>query len=425
MKQIITTYNKPIKAYVTIPGSKSITNRALLLASLADGVSEISNILLSDDTKVFLSALRQLGVPFTVDEKKLTCTIEGGAGIFPKKEASVWCGDAGTAARFLLAVCASMEGIYHFDGSPQLRTRPLGPLVTALHLQGAKFYPSESSHLPLDVRGIDGLIGKEIRVDASSSGQFISAMLMAAPLAKNLMIIDGENLGSYPYVEMTCVMMSEFGVQVRKLHATRFAVPVPQTYRPCNYVVEPDMSTASYFFAAAAVSKGEVKIPLFIEKSKQGDVKFISILKKMGCSVIINAEGVTVIGPETLHGVSIDMRDCSDTFMTIAAIAAFADSPTTITNIAHTRLQESNRITVMREQLNKLNIKAEEGKDWLRIFPSTPVGSDVSPHNDHRIAMSLALIGLRTEGVVIENPGCVAKTCPDYFKMLEQLIQSA
>jgi 3-phosphoshikimate 1-carboxyvinyltransferase len=422
MKRLIQVINKPIQARITIPGSKSITNRALLLAALAEGVSEITDMLVSDDTAAFIEALRQLGIVIQVDEATQSCIVGGCAGSFPKKEANIWCAEAGTVARFLLAACAASGGKYNFDGSARLRQRPIDVLLNALCVQGAEVVPKNAAQMPFAIETKESLAGGEIQIDGSESGQFVSALLMAAPLAQTPVDILAESLVSRLFVDMTCAMMAEFGVLVRRLHQERFSIPVPQRYVARDYVVEPDLSTASYFFAAAAVTAGQVTIQSMVTKtSKQGDVKFLTTLEKMGCRVVENATGLTVKGPTELRGVNMDMRDYSDTFMTLAAIAPFAKTPTTITNIGHTRLQESNRITVMRQELEKLNVKAEEGPDWLRIYPSEPKGGVVDAHNDHRIAMSFAIIGLRVAGVEIEGAECVSKTCPDFFKLWEGL----
>lgn len=423
MKRSIRTAKKPIQARVTIPGSKSITNRALLLAALADGVSEITQMLVSHDTVAFVEALRKLGIMIQFDESTQSCIVGGCSGRFPKNEAAIWCADAGTVARFLLPACAASPGRYTFEGSPQLNARPIGALLQVLQRQGADIeYQGAPLQMPLVVMGADCLQGGMIEIDGSESGQFVSALLMAAPFAKTPVTIETSNLVNRPFVDMTCTMMAEFGVLVRRMHQERFSIPTPQRYVGRDYVVEPDLSTASYFFGAAAVTGGQVTIqPVSTQKSKQGDIKFLSLLEKMGCRTIENLTGLTIKAPTELNGVSVDMRDCSDTFMTLAAIAPFAKTPTTITNIGHTRLQESNRISVMRQELTKLNIQAEEGPDWIKIYPSTPTGQAIDAHHDHRIAMAFSIIGLRVAGVEIEGAECVTKTCPNFFEMWEQM----
>jgi 3-phosphoshikimate 1-carboxyvinyltransferase len=422
MRQSIHAVNAPIHANVRIPGSKSITNRALLLAALAEGVSEISDILLCNDTRALVNALRSLGVTLELDEKNLRCKVIGCSSYFPVKEASVWCADAGTVTRFLLAACAAMPGIFYFDGSERMRERPIALLLRTLSGQGARTQPDDAVKMPLTLIGAERLRGGEIEVNGSETSQFISALLMAAPLAKFPITLKINDATTSPYVEMTCEMMADFGVLVRQLHQARFSVPLPQTYQARDYIVEPDISTASYFFAAAAVTAGEVTIqPVNREHSKQGDIKFLNVLEKMGCDISESINGLKVIAPEILQGVSVNMRNFSDTFMTLAALAPFANSPTTITNIGHTRLQESNRISAMCEGLQKTGIEVEEGPDWLKIFPGTPKAAVINSHNDHRIAMAFSIIGLRVAGIEIEGAECVAKTCPEFFSLWEKL----
>ncbi|EKD74133.1 MAG: hypothetical protein ACD_45C00063G0004 [uncultured bacterium] len=422
MKQSIRITTKPIQARVKVPGSKSITNRALLIAALAEGVSEITQILVSDDTIAFIEALRQLGVMMQFDPSAQSCIVGGCNGHFPKNKASIWCAQAGTLARFLLAACASSPGNYSFDAAPQLRDRPIASLLKALCTQGAKVEPKNVKQMPFTIKGSDGLQGGNLEIDGSLSGQFVSALLMVAPFAKTPTIIEAHHLVNRPFVHMTCTMMSEFGVLVRRMHQERFSIPTPQRYIARDYTVEPDLTTAGYFFAAAAVTGGQVTIqPVNVKKSLQGDVKFITLLEKMGCQIEEDLIGLSVKGPQELSGVSVDMRDCSDTFMTLAAIAPFAKTPTTITNIGHTRLQESNRISVMRQELTKLNIKVEEGPDWIKIYPGVPIGGKIDSHNDHRIAMAFSIIGLRVPGIEIDNAECVTKTCPDFFQLWDTL----
>jgi 3-phosphoshikimate 1-carboxyvinyltransferase len=414
--------SQAIHAKVIIPGSKSITNRALLLAALSDGVCEIFNMLVSDDTRVFLEALHELGIVVMPDLADKSCIIGGANGKFPKQNARVHCGDAGTAARFLLAVCAATAGSWDFDASEQLKNRPIETLLRVLTLQGAKVEPKHANKIPFTLLGTDGLAGGEIQIDSSQTGQFASALLMAAPFAKTPMLLTTENLVSEPYVDMTCAMMGEFGVLVKRMHYARFYVPIPQRYKAREYIVEPDLSTASYFFAAAAVTAGEITIQAIDrENSKQADVKFLTVLEKMGCSVNSTESGLTVKGPQELSGVNVDMRDFSDTFMTLAAIAPFATSPTTITNIAHTRLKESDRITAMHEGLEKLQVKVESGYDWIRIHPSNPQAGVVESFKDHRIAMAFSIIGLRVPGIKIAGAECVSKTCPEFFTLWESM----
>lgn len=422
MKQVLRIASQPLRAMLRVPGSKSITNRAILLAALANRVSEISEILISDDTKALIEALRQLGIVIMLDEKARLCIVEGCGGVISKAESTVWCAEAGTVARFLPPVCAASPSVVHFDGGERLRERPLKELLAILRTQGATFEPAVCERMPFTMTGVPGLRGGDITVDAQATGQYVSGLLMAAPLANEAVRIKASQLVSKPYVQMTCAMMAEFGVQVQCLADDVFAVAASQRYQSRDYIVEPDLSTASYFFAAAAVTGGQVTVQGVSRKQTlQGDVAFLSVLEAMGCCVQDGVDGVTVIGSDSLRGVTVDMRDYSDTFMTLAALAPFASSPTTITNIKHTRSQESDRITAVSEGLSRLDVKVEASESGLTIYPGMPKGGMVDSYQDHRIAMAFAIIGLRVSGVEIEGADCVSKTCPEFFTLWDQL----
>jgi 3-phosphoshikimate 1-carboxyvinyltransferase len=409
-----------LDATVRVPGSKSITNRALLLAALADGRSLLRGALAADDTLAFAGGLRNLG--FEIGEEAGGWRVQGAAGLIPAREAEVFCAEAGTAARFLLAACAAGQGRYHFDAAPQLRRRPLSLLLDALRQQGARTHPADADHLPLTLEA-RGLAGGGLRLPGDTSSQFISALLMTAPLGRTPLELGVDGLVSRPYVDLTLKMMAQFGVQSERTGYHRFAVS-PSSYMAREYEIEPDASTASYFFAAAAVTGGRVTVPgVHRGGGLQGDVRFLDVLEAMGCDVRQDAGGVSVTGPATLAGLTVDMSDISDTFMTLAAVAPFASSPVSITGIANVRLKESDRIAAMEGNLRRLGVKTESGADYLRVLPGTPSGGHIDPHDDHRIAMSFAVLGLRVPGVVIDDPSCVSKTCPTFFELWSDLEQ--
>ncbi len=414
---------------VRVPGSKSITNRALLLAALADGASTLRGVLDADDTAAFAGGVRALGVPVEPAGPD-AWRVRGAGGPLPAGGGDVYCADAGTAARFLLAACAAGEGEYRFDGSPQLRRRPLAQLLEALRALGARTDPQAAGHLPLTLLA-GGLRGGRVRLPGDTSSQFVSALLMAAPLAREPLEIVVDGLVSRPYVDMTLRMMAAFGVEAERDGHRSFRI-APETYRAREYDIEPDASTASYFFAAAAVTGGRVCVAgLRRRDALQGDVRFLDVLEAMGCETGDGPEGAAVAGaarscasgPPVLRGLTVDMSDISDTFMTLAALAPFADSPVTVTGIANVRVKESDRIAAVEENLRRLGVRTESGPDHLRVFPGAPHGGHVDPHGDHRIAMAFAVLGLRTPGVVIDDPGCVRKTCPGFFDLWEQLEQ--
>ena len=420
-QQTVLPVSQPIHGTVTVPGSKSITNRALLLAALAQGTSHLSGMLASEDSEAFVAALQALGVQCQWDYQLATCKVSGCDGQFPHAQAALYCRDAGTATRFLIPACAAMQGRYHFSASERMSERPIGPLLHVLEEQGTQFaFEKHAGQMPLLMQS-QGLLGAEVQIDITLSSQFLSGLLIAAPLAKNPMVLNAGDLSHKPYVSMTVDMMADFGVEVIRMDNT--VMVHPGQYQGHDYTIEPDASTASYFFAMAALTQGEVTVTGLQRQALQGDTQFLNTLEQMGCQIHESNQGITVIGPEKLHGLgTYCMSGFSDTFMTVAALAVFADSPTTLTGLAHTRLQESDRVAAMAQGLNQLGIHTDTTQDSLTIYPGQPRYGEVSSHHDHRIAMSLSLVGLRGAGVMIQDAHAVAKTCPDYFRMLADLV---
>ncbi len=408
-----------LDARVRVPGSKSVTNRALLLAGLASGESVLRGALEAGDTDAFAAGLRSLGVG--VERRGDDLRVTGAGGAFPAASADVFCAEAGTAARFLLAAAAAGSGVYRFDASPQLRRRPLGLLLDALRAQGARTDPDEARALPLTLLA-GGLAGGRVCLAGDTSSQFVSALLMAAPLGGAPLDLRVDGLVSRPYVTMSLRMMEQFGTRPESAAGDHFVV-APGRYAGREYHVEPDASTASYFFAAAALAGRVQVLGLHRAEALQGDVAFLDVLECMGCTVDDDPEGVRVAGPAALSGLTVDMADIPDTFMTLAAVAPLATSPVTVTGIGSVRLKESDRIAAMEENLRRTGVKTESGADWLRVFPGTPHGARVDPHGDHRIAMAFSVLGLRVPGIVIEDPSCVAKTCPAFFDLWAALEQ--
>ncbi len=423
MKQALQPVQAPIHAKVQVPGSKSISNRALLLAALANGVSEIQNIQVSDDIRIFVKALAALGISIQLDEAARKAVIGGCSGQFLNKHCVVWCGESGTLARFVLTACAGLSGAYYFDGAVSLRKRPMASLLHILTSQGVTCIPNDSERLPFTIISPNGLRGGKIFVDGSKTGQVVSALLLIAPFAKTPIQLHVEKLVSLYYVDLTCAMMAEFGVEVERVSETMFSVSQPQHYLARDYQVEPDFSTASYFFAAAAVTGGEVTMQAVRRREiKQGDIIFLSMLEKMGCEVHELSSGLMVKGPRRLQGLEVSMRDCPDLFMTLAAIAPFARTPTLITDIGHARFKESDRLKAMYKGLGRLGVRVEEGESWFKIYPSEPHGGVIHSHQDHRIAMAFSVLSLRVPDVVIEGAECVAKSCPEFFQLWEQIV---
>ena len=419
----------PVDATVRVPGSKSITNRALILAALADGTSTIRNPLFSDDPYWLMSALATLGFAVHADNNAGTVTIKGYNHIIQtteqddgakKSRVEVFVGNAGTVARFLPPVLALGSGVYVVDGVPRMRERPVSDLVGAMRGLGVGVtYVGEEGRFPIEVCG-GGIRGGEVGVRGTESSQFLSGLLMAAPYAAEPVVLEVEGgLVSRPYVGITTSMMRDFGIEVEEEDG-RFRVP-RGVYRAREYEVEPDASGASYFLAAAAVTGGRVNVPGLGTESLQGDVGFVEVLRRMGCEVEVGRRSVEVRGPERLKGIEVDMNEISDTMITLSAIAPFADGPTTITNVAHARLQETDRVSAVAAELGRLGIQVEERPDGLKITPGPVKPGLVRTYGDHRIAMAFSLIGLVVPGIRIQDPACVTKTLPDYFERLESL----
>jgi 3-phosphoshikimate 1-carboxyvinyltransferase len=403
----------PRRWEVRVPGSKSLTNRALLLAGVAAGRSRLARPLLADDTEVMAEALRALGARVGREAEDW---IVDGIGGPPRAGAGagveLWCGMAGTVGRFLVPMLAAGDGRFRVDAHPQLRRRPLGPVLEALRAQGAEI---DGEALPLTLAA-HGLAGGEVEVDTSVSSQFLSGLLMAAPFAATASRLRFGSLVSRPYLQLTLDVMGAFGVAVEPFDGG-LAV-APQAYGAASYTVEPDASTASYFLASAALTGTTVTIPgLDLDATAQGDIELVAHLAAMGATVAARAP-LALAGPPRLRGVTVDMGDSSDVFMTLACVAPFADGPTTIEGIAHARVKESDRVGATSENLRRLGIQVDEGPDFVRIHPGTPRPDVRLPtYDDHRIAMAFSLIGTHTP-VVLEDPGVVAKTCPDYFSLL-------
>ncbi len=410
---------------VKVPGSKSITNRALLLATLAEGISTLRGVLFSDDSRHFLKCIQDLGFETTVDEATCTITVHGHGGDVPKSEASQYVGSAGTAARFLTAYLGVCRGTYHMDASEQMRRRPMKPLLDSLKEFGCEIlYEGAEGFFPFTIKG-RGFGKNRIRINIDHSSQFLSALLIAACLCKEDMRIQVEGTHGMAYIKMTEAMMAQFGVQTAHPTSDSFLVACGQKYEARDYQVEPDVSAACYFYAMAPL----LGIPVMVEHvhfdSLQGDVEFIHILEQMGCSAADTPRGILVTPPADGHirGVDVNMSACSDQAITLAAIAPFADTPTTIRGIGHIRYQESNRMGAIVAELKKMGILCRETEHNLTIYPGKPKATTVDTYDDHRMAMGFSLIGLRAPGIVIDNPGCCRKTFEDYFTVLDQIVK--
>lgn len=413
--------------HVRVPGSKSITNRALLLATLADGPTTLSGALYSDDSRHFLQCVSDLGFCVESDETACQVHITGLGGRLPGEEASLYVGSAGTAARFLTALLGVSHGAWHLDASAQMRRRPMAPLLDSLRSLGAEVtFEEQEGFFPFTITG-HGFQKTELTVNIDQSSQFLSALLIAAVCSPDTVTIDTEGSHGMSYITLTTRMMEQFGVHVQTAGSpcSRFIIPGGQSYRCRDYAVEPDVSAACYFYAMAPLLGIDVVVDGVHPDSMQGDVRFLYFLEQMGCRLTDTKEGILLSGPAQglYHGITADMSACSDQAITMAALAPFAQEPTTITGIGHIRLQESDRLAAIACELSRMGIRCKERPDSITIWPGTPKPASVNTYDDHRMAMGFSLIGLRADGILIENPGCCRKTFENYFEVLDNTVR--
>lgn len=414
---------QPFDAVIPLPGSKSHTNRALLCAALAEGRSTLTRVLLADDTRAMLGALDRLGVGLRVDDERdpdVVVTVDGlGRGFTAGVDTvTLDVKQSGTTSRFLVPALATGSGSFVVDGHEQLRNRPFVQQVEALTALGARI---DGTALPLTIHG-RRLRGGLVRVPGDVSSQFLSGLLLAAPLfaADTVVELDGA-LVSRPYVELTIHTMATFGVDVASdFEAGHFVIPAAG-YRPASVRLEPDASAASYFFAAAVITGSTVRVDGLGKSTVQGDLRFVELLARMGARVEVAEDHTTVTGTGRLVGITADMADISDTAQTMAVVAACAEGPTEITGIGFIRHKETDRIAAPVTELRRLGIRAEATDDGFIVHPGPVTGGLVDSYDDHRMAMSFALLGLVHPGVVIDNPGCVDKTFPRFFEVLDSL----
>ncbi len=417
LTRAIRPLDQPPHRTVIVPGSKSHTNRALVCAALAEGTSHLSGALFADDTEAMLGVLGGLGVDVVADAEATTVAIVGTAGDVPSAAGPLDSRQSGTTGRFVLPMLALGAGRNVLDGAEQLRARPFGELVDAIQTLGGRV---EGERLPLMVHG-GGLAGGTVQVSGAISSQFLSGLLLSAPCAESDVVIEiTDELVSKPYIDLTITTMASFGVDVINDDYRRFVVPAIG-YRAADVAIEPDASAASYFFAAAAITGGTIEVPGLGSNTVQGDLGFVRALEAMGATVTVGESSTIVTGPEELEGIDIDMADISDTAQTLAAVAPFATSPTRVDGVGFIRFKETDRIAAICNELSRLGVRAEQTDDGFTITPGDPSPGIVDTYDDHRMAMSFALLGLRAPGIVIADPGCVRKTFPTYFSVLDQL----
>jgi 3-phosphoshikimate 1-carboxyvinyltransferase len=424
MEQLTLEPIAKVSGEVNVPGSKSLSNRALLLAALAEGDTELTNLLDSDDISHMLTALTQLGVSYTLSEDKTQCVVTGNGGAFDVAASQeLFLGNAGTAMRPLCAALAVSKVNTILTGEPRMEERPIADLVDGLREAGADItYLKNDGFPPLHIKG-KTLAGGEMSVDGSVSSQFLTALLMAAPLFSDDVIIriKGE-LVSKPYIDITLDTMAKFGVHVSNDNYQTFTISGDAKYMsPGKFMVEGDASSASYFLAAGAIKGGTVRVTGIGQNSIQGDIRFADVLEAMGATVTWHDEYVEVTGAP-LKGISMDMNHIPDAAMTIATTALFAEGPTTMTNIYNWRVKETDRLHAMATELKKVGAEVEEGHDYIKVWPTDSLKHvEIDTYNDHRIAMCFSLVALSDTPVTINDPGCTRKTFPDYFTRFKRL----
>ncbi len=420
---------EPPDIELEVPGSKSQTNRAILCAALATGRSELNGALFADDTEAMMSAVEGIGAHVERFPERSLVIVDGNVEssgydtAIGRPPTKLDVAQSGTSGRFLLPVLATVPGRFVLDGDQQLRSRPFGPQLDALRSLGASI---DGSGLPLSITG-GALRGGELSIDGGVSSQFLSGLLLAAPrLTESILLRVADALVSTPYVALTIETMAAFGVTVERPGSQsedigpEFVIR-PTPYRPASIRLEPDASAASYFFAAAAVTGGRIRVAGLGLKTIQGDLAFVRLLEKMGAEVHLGPDWTEVRGPEQLTGITADMAELSDTAQTLAVVATFADSPTEITGIGFIRNKETDRIAAVETELKRRGIRVESTGDGWIVHPGTPNPGRISTYDDHRMAMSFAVLGLVHPGIEIENPGCVSKTFPRFFDEFDRL----
>lgn len=412
-----------VSGSVTLPGSKSLSNRILLLAALAEGTTEVHNLLDSDDIRHMLGALAQMGVTVTLNDDKTVATVKGCRGQLNTPSEPLFLGNAGTAYRPLTAVLAATPGRFELVGEPRMEERPIGHLVDAMNILGANIqYLKNVDYPPLLIEGC-ALKGGEVEIDGSISSQFLTALLMAAPLFEGdtSVRIKGD-LVSKPYIDITIGVMAQFGVEVVNDNYQTFTVKGQQTYQsPKRIMVEGDASSASYFIAAAAISGGEIEINGVGKQSVQGDIGFANVMEQVGAEIDWYDEKL-VVRKGVLKGVDIDANAIPDAAMTLATVALFAEGPTAIRNIYNWRVKETDRLSAMATELRKVGAEVVEGHDYIEITPPATFNiTDIDTYNDHRIAMCFSMVAVGGHEIIINDPGCTAKTFPTFFSVLESV----
>lgn len=413
---------EPINARLNIPGSKKISNRALMLAALADGVSEITDINFNEYTKAYIQALQQAGINIYIDPIRQSCTITGCNGKLPKQQATIWCGDVETATRYLLTACSASAGNYYFDGNDCLRRSKFDKQLNLLCRQGAQVTPNDNQQLPLSLQGADSLNGGELHFEKHTLSSVLTSFLILSPYARTPFSFTIPSNNKQNHIDMTCLMMAEFGVLVRRVHRGQFMVPVPQRYHARDYRIEPDITLLAFFFAAATVTGGHIAIqPFKRSRSKQIDIKSLTIFEKLGSLLQESPEEFAVTGPEIIPGITITIHKFSASMATLFSIAPFAQAPTTLHYSKVFWARKHGWLQLLATELTKLGIKLEVHSTHTTIYPGIKHAAKLDAHNDIYLAMIFAVLGLKIPGISIVNTNYLNRLYPDFFSLWDQL----
>lgn len=417
---------EPINARINLPGSKKISNRALMLAALADGVSEITDINFNEYTKAFIYALQQAGINIYADPIRQSCTITGCNGKLPKAYATIWCDEVETATRYLLTACSGAAGTYYIDGSENLRKTKFEKQLQLLARQGAQITPNDNQQLPLTLIGADSLNGGELHFEKQTLSCVLTSFLILSPYARTPFSFRIPSNNKQNYIDMTCQMMAEFGVLVRRIHRGQFMVPVPQRYHARDYRIEPDLTLLAFFCAAATVSSGHIVIqPFKRSRSKQIDIKTLMIFEKLGSLLQESKQEFSITGPETIQGIDITIQKFSASVAALFCIAPFAQSPTSIHYSKIFWARKHAWLQLIEKEFKKLGIKLEVNQSQTIIYPSAVQSTELDAHNDVYLAMIFAVIGLKVSGISISNIDQLNKLYPDFLTLWDQLSEPA
>lgn len=424
MQQVINPVKEPFTTNMTIQGSKAISLRAILLAALAEGVSELNSLHINSAVRALINALHQLGIVAQFDEQAKSCIIAGCGGKFSKRQATLWCDNSKAVARILLTACAATPGVYYLDGSAPLRKQFLSQLLHILYRQGMQLIPSDTRKLPFTMIGTDSLEGGEIMMDQDGQHQFVSGLILLAPYARSPFTFTIPNLLEQPDINLTCNLMADFGVTIHRIHQGQFMVPTPQRYQASDYRIEPDLTLAAYYFAAAAITNSELTINnVKRAQAKQKQVLFLAWLEQMGCHIRETTQGVTVKGTSELQGIALELNYFPSTLPALMAIAAFAETPSKITFTTPLREKQINSLIAIKSEFTKMGLRVEASDKGIHIFPGNINGNTVNKHHHHRVTMALAIMGLKIPNIIIPDDKKIAKIYPTFFSSLAEFAE--